>query len=350
MEGNYLGVQLTLHNKQRIIDIFSEYYSQEDIFAVGRLIGIDKNKYYGFGMNAVQLAEVFVNTIVQQEKISDLYELIEKNKTYYRTEFDEFLHVKDEMELSKRMCKNLHAIIIGINEYDLGAGSNNLRFAAEDSKAISLFLKLVWNISEANILEFSSKANYADLMQSIKDMCSRLSEKDNLLFFFSGHGKEVAGHSYLAVTDTGFDSSGSIYNAISLDELNTIIRGCKANLKLRFFDACQCGESFSKEFTSDHKMTETMKKQFLESGNGWITFCSCDINEYSRELPRLHHGAFTYCVLEGLKGAARRGSEKMYIEDLKIYVCENVPKLVNNPLEPQNPQYQCEVECNILIE
>lgn len=40
----------------------------------------------------------------------------------------------------------------------------------------------------------------------------------------------------------------------------------------------------------------------------------------------------------------------MYIEDLKIYVCENVPKLVNNPLEPQNPQYQCEVEGNILIE
>lgn len=78
----------------------------------------------------------------------------------------------------------------------------------------------------------------------------------------------MAGHSYLAVTDTGFDAGGSIYNAISLDELNTIIRGCKANLKLRFFDACQCGESFSKEFASDHKMTETMKKQFLESGNG----------------------------------------------------------------------------------
>lgn len=46
----------------------------------------------------------------------------------------------------------------------------------------------------------------------------------------------MAGHSYLAVTDTGFDASGSIYNAISLDELNTIIRGCKANLKLRFFE------------------------------------------------------------------------------------------------------------------
>lgn len=87
----------------------------------------------------------------------------------------------------------MHAIIIGINEYHLGAGSNNLRFAAEDSKAISLFLKLDWNISEANILEFSSKANYADLMQSIKDMCSRLNEKDNLLFFSQDMEKKWQG-------------------------------------------------------------------------------------------------------------------------------------------------------------
>lgn len=102
MEENYLDVQLTLYNKPRIIDIFSEYYSQEDIFAVGRLIEIDKNKYYGFGMNGVQLAEAFVNAIVQQEKISALYKLIEKDRTYYRTEFDEFLHVKDEIELSNK--------------------------------------------------------------------------------------------------------------------------------------------------------------------------------------------------------------------------------------------------------
>ena len=343
-----MDVQLTLHNKQKLIDIFSEYYSQEEIFAVGRLIGIDKNKYYGFGMNAVQLAEVFVNSIVQHEKISDLYELMKKDETYYRTAFDELLY--DKVDLSKSICKNLYAIIIGINEYELGAGRNNLRFAAADSKAFSSFLKSNWNISDGNILEYSSKANYEDIMQGIKDTCSALSEKDNLLFFFSGHGKEVNGHSYLAVSNTGFNANGSIYNAISLDEINTIIKGCNANLKIRFFDACQCGESFSKELTSDSRMTDRMKKQFLETGNGWITFCSCDINEYSRELSRLNHGVFTYCILEGLKGAARRGTGKMHIEDLKIYVCENVPKLVNNPLEPQNPQYQCEVEGNILIE
>lgn len=350
MEGNYLDVQLTLHNKQKLIDIFSEFYSQEDIFAIGRLIGIDKNRYYGFGMNGIQVAEAFVNIMIQHEKVSYLYELIRKNETYYRSDFDELFQSGAEGGLSKSVCTNLYAVIIGINEYDLGGGRNNLRFAAEDSKAFLSFIKTNWHIPDKNIREYSSRANYVDIMKGIKDICSVLSEKDNFLFFFSGHGKEIAGHSYLAVTDTSFNTDGSINNAISLNKLNTIIKKCKANLKIRFFDACQCGESFSKELVSEFKMSKVMKKEFLESGKGWITFCSCDIDEYSREIPKLKHGAFTYCLIEGLKGAARRGVGKMYIEDLKIYVCENVPVLVSDSSNPQNPQYQCEVEGNILIE
>lgn len=350
MEESYLDAQLTLRDKQRLIEFFSEYYSQEEIFAIGRLLGIDKNRYYGFGMNAVQLADVFVTTMVQHEKIADLLELIKREKSYYRAAFDDLLYEENIVESSKRVCTNLCAIVIGINEYSLDAGRNNLRFAATDSKALSSFFKSDWGVPDENIKEYHSRAYYADIMQGISDMCSTLSATDNFLFFFSGHGIEVDGHSYLVVTDTEFDACGNIYNAISLDELNTIIKNCNANLKIRMFDACQCGESFSKGLTSSNRMTHAMKKQFLESGKGWITFCSCDINEYSREITRLGHGAFTYCLLEGLHGAARRGNEKMYIEDLKIYICEAVPKLVNDLLEPQNPQYQCEVEGNILIE
>lgn len=345
-----MDAQLTLRDKQRLIEIFSEYYSQEEIFAIGRLLGIDKNTYYGFGMNAVQIADFFVNTMMQHEKISDLLCLIKKEKSYYRTAFEDFLYEENVMEVSKRVCKNLYAVVVGINEYYMGAGRKDLHFAAADSKALSLFLKSDWSVSDNNIKEYHVRACYADIMQGINEMCSTLSSSDNFLFFFSGHGVEVDGHSYLAVTDTGFDACGNICNAISLDDLNRIIKNCNANLKIRLFDACQCGESFSKGLISNNRMTDAMKKQFLESGKGWITFCSCNTNEYSREMSRLGHGAFTYCLLEGLNGAARRGNERMYIEDLKIYICEAVPKLVNDLLEPQNPQYQCEVEGNILIE
>lgn len=349
MRESYMGVQLTLIKQQKLIDIFSAYYSYEDIFAIGRLIGIDKNRYYGFGMNSVQIAEFFVNCIIQNEKVESLFEVIRENEQYYRKEFDEFIVEADENIKQKSLCNGLNAIVIGINEYFYG-GAENLKYAAADAEAFSDFIRNKWNISQKNILEYIGKAIYIDIMEGIRRMCASLTEEDNIVFFFSGHGIEIKGHSYLVVTDTEFDDDGNIINAVSLEELNCIIRNCKANLKIRLFDACQCGESFSKGIVSGIKMTRKMKENILASGNGWITFCSCDIDEYSREINKLKHGVFTYCLLEGLKGKARRGRGKMHIEDLKIYICNNVPQIVNDLTNPQNPQYQCEIEGNILIE
>ncbi len=344
-----MDVQLTLSDKQKLVEIFSEFYSQEEVFSIGRLIGIDKNKYYGYGMNATQLAEVFVEIVVQKEKIQELYDLIERNRAFYRSAFEELISISGQSTEVKRLSANLYAIVIGINEYNLGAGANDLMFAANDAKEIVSFLNSEWQVPDYNIVEFVSKGKYCEIISEIKNLCESIGENDNLLFFFSGHGLEYQGHSYLVVTDTDIDLQNNITNAISLEELNEIIKNCKANLKIRFFDACHCGESFSKDVSIISKMTDVMKKQLLGSGNGWITFCSCDIDECSIEMKKLQHGVFTYCLLNGLNGRARRGSN-MYIEDLKIYVCDEVPKVLKNIVsEPQNPQYQCEIEGNIVI-
>lgn len=96
-----MDVQLTLNEKQALIDIFSDYYSSEDIFAIGRLIGIDKTRYYGFGMNAVQLAEAFINCLVQNEKVQDLYQIIMDFPKYYRSTFEQFIQNSREKSTSK---------------------------------------------------------------------------------------------------------------------------------------------------------------------------------------------------------------------------------------------------------
>lgn len=87
-------------------------------------------------------------------------------------------------------------------------------------------------------------------------------------------------------------------------------------------------------------MTPKIKSDMFGSGNGWITITSCNVEESSFEMPQFKNGVFTYCLIDGLKGKALRGHGKMHIEDLKIYISDNVPK--NTSCE-QNPQYHCEI-------
>jgi len=368
-----MSLKLTLEQEQKLIDIVAECYSPEDIFTLGKLCGIKKAEYYGYGMNLIQLANAFVERLQQKEKSQTLFEVIVKSDDFQREEMQVLIDevcgktkpdsVASEIikpgEVSigdglnstdKNLRFGLHAIVIGINIYEFQGGRKNLRFAANDAKEMVDFLEQRWHIPSENICAFMGKAYCGDIMRGIRSMCDSLTENDNLLFFFSGHGKEVKGSSYLCVTDTNFDENKDIYSAIKLEELNEIIRNCKANLTVRFFDACQCGESFSKEFDDEEEfenvMTSCMQKDLFSSGSGWVTFCSCNINESSHEVTEMRHGAFTYYLLEGLEGKARRGFGRMHIEDIKIYVSDMVTRIIKK----QNPQYHCEIEGNIIVE
>ncbi len=346
---------MTPEEEQYLIDVFSEYYSQEDIFAIGRWMGIDSSKYYGFGMNGVQLAQAFLKYVRDNGKEDELFAVIARKQQYYREQLSMFLPVLSSNEV--RLGKELHAIIIGINEYQMEGGLHDLAYAENDAVELANFLNEKWNVSRDNIHLFVENTTCDYLASAIKVICESLDERDHLLFYFSGHGMELHGHSYLVTTDAGCTPDGGWYNLLPLGWLNQVIKHCKASVKVRMFDACQCGEKFTKGVKSSlsdtvtGKMTNKMMEEFIGAGNNWITFCSCNIDEYSAEVPSIEHGLFTYFLLQGLNGAAKYGRKKMQIEDLKQYICENVPKIsTENFGREQNPQYQCEMQVNVIVE
>lgn len=352
-----MKAHLTPEEEQLLIDIFSEFYSQEDIFAIGRWMGIDPSRYYGFGMNGVQLAQAFISMVKKGQREDDLFQVIADRPSLYREQLKPFLPIYDSNEV--RYPKELHAIIIGINEYEMDNGERDLKCPRNDAIALARFLYDEWNVSTSNIHLFVEHTTGDYLRAAIETICESMTENDNLLFYFSGHGMEMDGHSYLVTTDAAFLPKIGAVNFISLSWLNKIIKKCKANVKVRIFDACQCGERFGKvikagqepEGLLTEKMTRGMMDEFLGRGNNWITFCSCNIDEYSFELPALGHGIFTYFLLEGLKGGAKYGRKKLQIEDLKQYICENVLKASVEYLgTAQTPQYQCEMQVNVIME
>ncbi|MDI9215598.1 caspase family protein [Clostridium tertium] len=344
-----MGVKLkSTKDIQEVIDFVASSYSQEDIFSLGRNIGIDKISYYGFGMNNNQLAEAFITRIIQNSKEEELFDIIRNHCTLKRDIFsnifgyEEVNHSVD----AKSIQSFLHAIIIGVNDYSKVEFFESLTYSSKDAQDIANFIHNQWGVKADNIHLFNTEnsTNNDVIEKELTEIINRLEEEDNLLFYFSGHGDEVNGKSFLILSDTVEDPiNGKYENAISLENLNKLFKGCKAKIKFRIFDACRCGQSFSK----GKSMTSKFKSDMFGGGNGWITITSCNINESSYEFPNLTNGIFTHHLIEGLNGKARRGSGKMLIEDLKIYIADKVPQSTGYK---QNPQYHCEIEGNIYIE
>lgn len=292
----------------------------------------------------------------------------------------------------------LKAIIIGIEEYDIYENKprdKNLPNAVKDANAMAQFLQKNWGMNKDDIHVLTGRVGCSQAAKILKEVCRSMKENDHLLLYFAGHGDEIRERSYLLMSDSKYYLNDynrlSLMNAIPLASINNLLKKSKARIKVRIFDACHCGEKFSRAFGDRIKleeeakrrqmeeilnaeqdeieepafikesmedllakesrgknfMTRSMQNDFMVRENGWITFCSCGIQECSYDLPMLGHGIFTYCLLEGLKGKARRGKGKMYIEDLKIYICGRVPKLMG---DEQHPQYQCELTGNIFVE
>ncbi|MBU3072849.1 caspase family protein [Clostridium estertheticum] len=333
---------------QAIIDLITISYSQEDIFSLGRNIEIDKISYFGFGMNTSQLAEAFVTRVVQINKEGELFNLIRTHKSLKRDVFNSLFEVEETIYNTdtKSILNSLHVIIIGVNDYSKVENFESLTYSSKDAQDISDFIKDKWGVNKRNIHLFNecNTTNYDEIQEAITNVITKLDECDNLLFYFSGHGDEVNENSYLILSDTVENSfNGNYENSICLRDLNELFKQCKAKIKFRIFDACRCGQSFSK----GKAMTSKFKSDMFGNGNGWITLASCNVKESSIESGEMHNGIFTHFLIEGLMGAARRGEGKMLIEDLKIYVADKVP---SNTKYKQNPQYHCELEGNIYIE
>ncbi|HRN47542.1 MAG TPA: hypothetical protein PKW69_05865, partial [Niabella sp.] len=49
------------------------------------------------------------------------------------------------------------------------------------------------------------------------------------------------------------------------------------------------------------------------------------------------HGTFTYCILEGLKGEAGKGNQKLTVKELDAYLQDKVPEITQK--YKGTPQY-----------
>ena len=99
----------------------------------------------------------------------------------------------------------------------------------------------------------------------------------------------------------------------------------QAQKQLFILDACQSAGAFQELMTNDANQQKTIAVVARSTGTHWIA--ASGAQQFANEFASLGHGAFTYVLLQALKGEA--ASNKMItVNDLKNFLQLQVPALM----------------------
>ena len=238
---------------------------------------------------------------------------------------------------AEKQLRDLWILSIGVNDYDDNNNLRNLKFAVNDARAIIDVFKAQEGkqYGHVNSLLIADDGDFAPTRENIMDKFGyfrQAGEQDVMLLFIAGHGmNDNVGNFFFMPSDAAFTEDGSIRpsRAISYRDIQSVLDG--PGQKLVFIDACHSAGTGSRltRSTDNNQLTRQL------DNNSTVIFTSSRGTEVSKELDELGHGAFTYAILEGLKGEAdpyRNGAVTM--KALDAYVSQKVQQLTDRTQTP----------------
>ncbi|MEM9212828.1 MAG: SUMF1/EgtB/PvdO family nonheme iron enzyme [Cyanobacteria bacterium P01_F01_bin.150] len=216
------------------------------------------------------------------------------------------------------MARNV-ALTIGVNHYQLD-DLRDLQFAENDAIAMQNYLQ---DIGFEEVLRYSDQSQHqhpelVNLRRGLRSISSkvRLGRNDSFWLFFSGHGGRQQGRDFLLPTNA--DPEDLIHSAIAVDEVVRALRECKAGNLVLVLDACR-------NVVSDYGKDIGSQTVELVRQAGIITLFSCSPGQKSYELEEHQHGAFTYALLDALRGDCV--PSQCSARKLSAYLQKTVPTL-----------------------
>jgi len=174
--------------------------------------------------------------------------------------------------------ENKWAVLIGINNYD-DPTIRPLNYSISDIKLFYSVLRdeergkydsdkvklLIQDDVEGSITPIRS-----NILSALSHLSKVATKTDSILIYFSGHGFEDNGKSYLLPSDARTDVLSE--TAIPIEWINDIIEESEARIKIIIFDSCHSGAILDKE--SVGPMKEEFYKAIFKEAEGKRLF-SC---------------------------------------------------------------------------
>ncbi len=255
--------------------------------------------------------------------------------------------------------RNQWAVIVGVGTYE-SPSIPLLRYTVSDAEAIYQTLIGPAGFKKDHVLLLTDKSEKKPTLRNIKwalgTFLGRSAQKDDtVVIYFAGHGApEVDTRGverdglakYLIPSDADPDDLYS--TALPMDELQTIFGRIEAERVVVFLDACYSGSAGGRTFASKKTRAGAVDDLFLERltrSKGRAIITASRPNEVSIELPELHHGIFTYYMVQGLKGAADLNRDGIVtLQELYEYLEQQVTQKSRAVGGSQHPVMKGELE------
>lgn len=243
------------------------------------------------------------------------------------------------------------AILIGVNRYQ-DPHIQSLNFSVADARALLEVLAdpNIGGFPRDRVLLLTDDAGDANLIPTRRNIMDRVAEwlafpgpEDTLFFFYSGHGAQPGNNSYILPADTQVATEGGgaaeaklALTSISVSYLLEQLQACQANKKVLILDACHSGAAR----VSGERMGKALSSALAAGGAGLMILSSCTLEEQSYEYREVGHGAFTYYLVEGLKGAADRdGDGEIVVSEANRYTYDKTREWAKGRNVSQTPIY-----------
>lgn len=221
------------------------------------------------------------------------------------------------------------AIIIGVEKYH-DSSIPTVRYAKDDSTELKKVLLPLGFLEENISLLIDSKATKTLIESEIKTVTRSLSDQDELIIFYSGHGFTKNNFNYITCHDSSYHDL--VDTSIQLQSIFSRVKNSLCQKVIFFLDACHSGlelDENMRDLISEMKVDEL--KEFFTRAEYYVGFASCKNDEKSYSANAIGHGIWTYHLLEALRGDKTNLLKRrvlLFASDLQNYLTYEVPKSV----------------------
>lgn len=245
------------------------------------------------------------------------------------------------------------AVLVGVNEYDDKANYGELQVCVKDVEAVHE--RLVAGGFDPDRIRLltdhtDEPPTRANILTALKAVADATEPDDLLLFYYSGHGEEDGGESYLVTRDGRrlvLDDT-----AVPISRVKEIVEEAPARAKVIVLDACHSGADIGGK--GPEPMSAAFIRRVFEEAEGMAILASCKQGQLSYEWrepgPGKGRSVFTYFLLEALTGAADR-DEKGFVtvQDASRHVTNGVKLWASQRNTSQTPTLQYTVAGDIIL-
>jgi hypothetical protein len=236
------------------------------------------------------------------------------------------------------------ALLVGIDKYD-DEDINSLRFAVADVLALKEVLidpmHGGFKPEKVRVLT-NDEATKGNILKGLTNWLPIAEEDDTVLIYYSGHGVQHNGESYLlpVETDLSIISAYGIRNRDFMEAVDAI----KANKVITIVDSCHSGGVSASAKGDGEILGDSFYESFREASkeaSGRVTLSSSSPDQQSYEWAEKGHGVFTYYLVEGMRGYADEDNNGIItFLELKKHVEGKVTEWAKERGKSQTPEVQ----------